>query len=399
MNEPTGERLRTLRGRRTQKAIAELAGISPMHLSNLEHGRRRLDSRLLIGRLATALGVSPSDIVGAPWGADNDLILTAARQSVPAIRTRLLDTVVGEPDGPARPLPELEHEVGRMQDRFYAGSYDELATMLPGLMGALHTVIATGDKDRSRACQLLFIVSNAACGLLRSLGFADLAWVAAQRGHDATLASEDPAWQAIGVITSTHSLVTAGAIERAHVVAEAAADRASRLSGQVGSEPVDGVHGGLLLASSFTAAATGRAVEAAMRLDEAGRMADRTGQLGRDAMLFGPTQIAMARVSIAAERGDGRRVAELAQQTHPDPGTPPIRLSGYLTNVARGLSAVRGQDSNAVRALRQAEQIAPQQVRANVLARELVPDLITRARRPQDRRWLRSFAVRVGTPI
>jgi transcriptional regulator with XRE-family HTH domain len=397
VEESIGRRLRELRGRRSQKAIAELAGITQAYLSRLESGSKRVDSRQLIARLAFALGVAPADVTGEPRRGETDPALQAARKAVPAIRMRLLDTVVGEIDGPTLPMPQLEAQVSRMQQLSHATAYDQLGPMLPGLIGALHTTIAEGGPDRARACELLCLVAGSTCSMLRYLGYADLAWTAAERKREAALASEDPGWIAAAAFTTGHALISAGATARAYAVTSTAADTASRLDGVVGRAPVAGVQGALLLASSFAAAATGRAGEAVQRLDAAAHLAATTGDLGKDAMMFGPTNVGIHRVSVAVESGEGGKVVELGKDVRPEAIDSPIRVASYLTDMARGLATVRGQDQNATGALRRAERIAPQRVGSNVFVRELVPVLLRQARRHEDRRWLHSLEARVAS--
>ena len=64
-----GGRLRHLReGRRlTQEALADLSGLHPTYISGIERGKRNV-SLENIGRLATALGISLSELFGGLKG-------------------------------------------------------------------------------------------------------------------------------------------------------------------------------------------------------------------------------------------------------------------------------------------------------------------------------------------
>src|SRR5207248_2678489 len=59
-----GQTLRQTRHARGKslKVVADRAGISPGYLSLLEHGKRALNSRSLIARLANALEIAPTDL-------------------------------------------------------------------------------------------------------------------------------------------------------------------------------------------------------------------------------------------------------------------------------------------------------------------------------------------------
>jgi transcriptional regulator with XRE-family HTH domain len=399
VNEDIGSRLRELRGRRTQKAVAELAGISKGHLSNLESGRRRLDSRHLINRLSDVLGVAPSDLLDQPWLPSVDAGLTAVHSAVPDIRRRLVDTVIGEPDGPTMPMAELERAAGRVTDAGSAGRYDELARDVPDLMGALLTTIAEGGADRTRSCQLLSLVTMELPPMLRRLGYTDLALIAAERAQDAAAASDDPLWIAASAHPACHALLSANATTRAYAMVSRAADGASRLLGTRDTAPAEAIHGQLLLASAFAAVAVGRAVEAVERLDEAALLAEHTGQQNKDALWFGPTNVAIHRVSIATELGDRDSIVGLGRRVDMAALPARSRAADYWADLARGLAGVRGRDHDAVTALRLAEEASAQRVRSNVFARELVAPLLARTRRSDDRRWLKSFAVRINASV
>jgi len=69
------------------------------------------------------------------------------------------------------------------------------------------------------------------------------------------------------------------------------------------------------------------------------------------------------------------------------------------TDLGRGLASDRGRRGDAVKALRTAEQLAPQRVRANPYVRETVTDLLRLARRDAGSRELRGLAYRMGVGV
>jgi hypothetical protein len=95
------------------------------------------------------------------------------------------------------------------------------------------------------------------------------------------------------------------------------------------------------------------------------------------------------------ERGDPISALQQAERTRLAlPDGLEERTGRYLIDVARAYAA-RGRDSEAMRALPQAEQIASDEVRTHRLARVLLLDLLARehrARTPQ----LRIMASRCG---
>jgi transcriptional regulator with XRE-family HTH domain len=401
MDQSIGERLRSLRGRRSQKAIAELAGVSQGHLSNLEHGRKQLDSRRLIARLAEALEVTAADILGQPWRTDRDPALQAAHGAVDRIRLRLMDTAVKEPDGPTAPLPDLERQTATLVGLRRDCLFDQALAMSPSLLGALHTKVAESDgAEQARALELLFTVASSVSSCVRKLGYTDLAWIAAERAREAVLYLDDPGWPAKSARMTAQTLVAAGAFQRALDVAGRAADQVSRMGGSPAADaPADALHGALLLTGSFAAAAMGKQDEAADRLATARQLAERTGEQGMRAFMFGPTNVAIHEISAAVELGRGERVIPLSRRVDPAVVESGDRLAMFHTDVARGLVMVPGQGYNAIAALRRGERAAPQRVRTNVFVRELVSELMPQARQGEDRRWLQAFATRVHAVI
>lgn len=119
-------------------------------------------------------------------------------------------------------------------------------------------------------------------------------------------------------------------------------------------------------------------------------------QLGRDAnhmwTAFGPTNVAIQRVATAAELGDMQVAMDLGPQI--DTSSPPVeRRTRHNLEVARALSAHNRVD-DALSAVLEAEQWAPEQVRSHYLARELVLQWV-RSQRGRPSRTLAELADRL----
>jgi hypothetical protein len=100
------------------------------------------------------------------------------------------------------------------------------------------------------------------------------------------------------------------------------------------------------------------------------------------------------------ERGEGAKVGELAHGI--DPAATKLgasRRAGFYTDLGRGLATERSHRLEAIAALRTAEHLAPQRVRANPFVRETVTDLLRRPRRDAVGRELRGMAYRMGIGI
>jgi hypothetical protein len=128
----------------------------------------------------------------------------------------------------------------------------------------------------------------------------------------------------------------------------------------------------LWLVSAVIAARRTDRLEAVRRLDVA---QDLAAVLGHDANFawtaFGPTNVAIHRVSVAAELGDAAEALHVA--TAVDPERLPAALSSRRTQVYLDLAwaqAQRKRDAEAILHLLEAERVAPEAVRYNVLVRE-----------------------------
>jgi hypothetical protein len=132
-----------------------------------------------------------------------------------------------------------------------------------------------------------------------------------------------------------------------------------------------------------TAAGQGHVAQAWERLGQATVVAR---QLGRDLAnlhtIFGPTNVAIHGVQIAAELGDGREVLRRAARINPDRLPPMLleRRTHFLVDVARG-HVQQADNRAAVGTLLAADRVAPEEVRFNPIVAELVSLLLRRERR------------------
>jgi hypothetical protein len=96
--------------------------------------------------------------------------------------------------------------------------------------------------------------------------------------------------------------------------------------------------------------------------------------------LFGPANVGVWRASLAVEAGEAGAALTYADQVQPRDLASHNRRAGLWLEKARAY-AMLGKDADAVREVRQAERISPAQTRTNPLIRELVRDMLSRARR------------------
>src|SRR5580700_9670425 len=90
---------------------------------------------------------------------------------------------------------------------------------------------------------------------------------------------------------------------------------------------------------------------------------------------FGPANVGLYEIAVAVELGDAGRALRAAA-TVDTAGLSAERRARMLIDTARA-HAQRRQVTEAVTALREAEEITPEQVRSHELSRLLVSDLLT----------------------
>jgi hypothetical protein len=119
-------------------------------------------------------------------------------------------------------------------------------------------------------------------------------------------------------------------------------------------------------------------------LDEAGTIADRIGERNGMRRHFGPTNVRLWRLGVGVELDEGGRAYEEVTRTLLDPDTlgSRERSSALHLDLARALvQDGPDRDAEAIRHLDTADRLAPQRIRMDPIARELVTDLSQRARR------------------
>ncbi|MGC4868945.1 hypothetical protein ACLQ3B_26295 [Micromonospora sp. DT53] len=132
---------------------------------------------------------------------------------------------------------------------------------------------------------------------------------------------------------------------------------------------------------------------------EAASLGDRADGGGFNGCCFGPTNVGLWKMSIAAEQGEYGRIIELSR-TDPLAGAQGIESpTVVLVDIGRALADGGRRDSEALAAFIRAEQAAPVPFAINPLARDAVVTLAQPAQRraiPDD---LRLLAGRIGIDL
>jgi transcriptional regulator with XRE-family HTH domain len=367
--------------------VAGLAGITKTYLSMLELGQRGFNRRGLIEDLAEALGCSVADLTGQPYLAP-DRAITEGREALPGISLALKDFGPDEvPDVTPRPLDELvawAHSANghRDQGRFSLAGRD-LGTLLIELQAYALTV---GGVDRDRAFTAL-VQSCVVAGdvATRLAGNGDLAVSATGRGYDMACRHGDPGLIGLARWIWAIRLVEFGARGRASRVLTAGIDElgpSARLRDE-DTLPAE-MLGFLYLVSAQRAARDKQNDDAHAHLAEAEGIAVRIGECNGMRMHFGPTNVAVWRLGIGIELGEGGRAYELATRRPLDVAAlnSQERSAALYFDLARALvQDGPNRDAEAIRHLDTADRLAPTRIRNDPIARELVVTLDRRAPR------------------
>jgi transcriptional regulator with XRE-family HTH domain len=376
-NLTIGERIAWYRRRRgmSQEVLANFVGRTADWLSKIENGRIELDRLSVLKTLAQALDVALGDLIGEPslmeWTPDS------GRATVPALRSVLMDyrqvtdlashQPLGEPASLDQLKGEVEDTWNAYQDSRFGYVTHRLVTLIPEFKIAAHAY--DGDEQRL-ACGRLALLYQVAASTLTKLGEADLAWNASDRGIEAAQRSENPVVIGSLLRSVAHSLLSTGAYAEAiQLTRDAATFYETHLA--KASETMLSVYGAHMLAGSMAAARNDDRATVRDFLDAAENASRR---LGRDRnklwTAFGPTNVAIHKVSTAMELGDVQIAIGLGPGLDTS-AVPTERRVRHALEVSRALSSSNKRDE-ALATVLDAEQLAPEQVRYHFLSRHLV---------------------------
>lgn len=377
-----GERVAYYRRRRglSQVALAELVGHSESWAEKIESGRAALDRVSVISQLAKALDVSLHDLLPDDVSDVDD---QTRGHSVPALRELILSYRAVNPRFAAKDRSVAPVSPAKLQqlvdDTWTAYQDSRFGYVIMRLNQVLPIAYVTAQQtpgpmvDATRCLAYLYQV---AASVLVKLGDLDLARLCADRGDLAVQMVDDPIAAASLQRSIAHTLLSNGQYADAVAVVQDGLAEAARLHSPEGLS----VQGAFTFVGAIASARAGDRTEASAFLRRADDLAE---QLGHDAnhvwTAFGPTNVAMHHVTVAAELGDVRQAAEVGQAIDVS-GLPRERQVRHHLEVARALSRIAQRDE-ALATVLTAEQSAPEQVRRHFLTHELVHHWIRDTRR------------------
>jgi transcriptional regulator with XRE-family HTH domain len=390
----------------TQAELAQRADVSVDLISKLEQGRKQTALVTTLHRIARALDVDVSMLLGRPArinlddGDEEERGVLAIRQAI----TALWDD--GDPAG----VEELRSQARYAWACYWTNRFEVLGGLLPAF---ITTARATAHQAGAAAAHVPLSDAYAVAGsMLVHLGHLDLAYLAMEHAVAAADRSEDElrhaavrgqmSWLLLHQ-TGTADGVADAAAPRRSPLAQArrlAIEQADRIEPKLGHATPEhvSVWGRLLVDAAVAAARDGDAEQAVDVLNLADAAATRLGD-GPVVRLdyqspFGKPLVLMQQVDVSVVTDRPGRALKLAEQMPPDADLPLASKARHLADVAYAQTTL-GRDRPATDTLLEIERTAPNWMRYQAYPRTIVRELLERERRARTPR-LRGLARRLG---
>jgi transcriptional regulator with XRE-family HTH domain len=333
--EATGQRIARARRRRglSQAVLAGLAGRSESWLSQVERGKRGIDSYSALVRLADVLRVDIEELTGA---GNSDEPGRRVHPAAPIIEQAMM--AYGVPDrsveheGPDREvsLDYLRAKARSAYRSYQATRYDTAGGMLPGLICGVESAARGTGTASPDTWEVRVLVYDTAAALLGRIGEPFMAWAAADRAKSAAEYSGDPLLTAVSAWRLSYMISGRKHPQEALLVAMTAAAALERAMRTPSPEQLS-VYGALHLAAATAAAACYDRAATQTALAKAREIADRTGEANHMGTAFGPVNVALHAISVSLRLGDPRAATETGEAL--DTAAMPIGLVGRRTQV------------------------------------------------------------------
>lgn len=361
----TGARIKRLRLERhlTQRALSDLSTVPYSTLTKTEQGVLPTSPHV-IASIARALRVDVADITGQPYAtelrADElDVLIRPIREALDVY------DLGADPDIRPRAHQLLSDDAEGLLVSVRAGEIKQAAGQVAGLIQEATT--AAHLAGTTEGWLLLASTYRTAYDVASKLGFGDLATMAlsrmdwaAQRGSGAVIGGMYRYMRALTYLRDGQYRTGERLVKLGLDTLEQADPGRER----------DVVTGQLHLGAAVMAGRAQDKARAEDHLGEAGRIADRTGEaVPVHWLAFGPTNVAVHRVSVLAEVDEYGAAAQAGQSVSFPEGWPASRRSHHYAEVARA-QMWTGDIDTAFKNLLSARKTAPQQARYHPTVRE-----------------------------
>lgn len=368
----------------TQHELADRVGVSHPYISMIEGGKRPVTKRSLLIELASALGVSVTDLTGQPQQprSRDDLAIYAA---VPMLRGALDDDPeIDQVPDPAAVAAAVDRAMGARM----ACDYPTLAGLLPGVVADARRLVDAGH----RAGPALFVrAAVTACLTIKPFGYVDLSARYSERAQLVAAQSIDPADAAAAAYAAAQTALSSGTVGgRRRSLATSVT--ATEQLGDGGTDAELTWYGMLHLQAALSSASLGTG-------DVAGHLAEASAAANRVSsdpwrVEFTPANVGIWRVGIAVENGEPERAPQYARHVDRAQIRSANRRCRLHIDAGRGWYAA-GDSARAVRSFLEADEASQAELRSRPSVRELTGQMVRDARRKGSDE-LRELAVRLG---
>ncbi len=371
-----GERIAHYRNKRglSQAVLAGMVGRSVSWLSQVERAERNVDKLSVLLPMARALRVDIGSLVGEP--VDFSPRSGPSLNAIDRIRAAMTDYLPAD-DDETPDLAMLRSVAVEIMAYYQAAEYDRAASLMPTTMQSIDVAVATTEGDDQRtAIELRALIHQIAAALFNRTGLTDLGWVAADRAIQAGRQIEDIELVTAGIYRLGQVMLRAGQNEQAYRLADTT---------MAGLDPTDepsamSLHGALLLTATIAAARLDDRRESLKLINQAQTIAEELGDRNDHWTAFGPTNVQLHATSAAVSLNDPTDVITQGQRV--DPNAFPDELKGRRSQVYIDMAWAYSQqrdDTAAVLSLMEAERLAPEAIRFNPVARDLIQTSIHRS--------------------
>jgi transcriptional regulator with XRE-family HTH domain len=355
----------------TQRELSRQAMISLSLLRKVEQGTRPLTPSVRAA-LAAVLGpILPADLDRSAPARIADALL---------LLREAMDAYDIPPDPLVAPLslPQLRQLTESATTWRLASQYARLADLLPGLISGLTAAaLSSSGQEQEQAFGLLALAYRAADAIADKHGHHDMSARATDLIRWAAARSADPLLEQMSAYVRAE-LFFSGQHARSGLRMLDAVTTSMPPADLIAAMAM---HGALCMRAAVLAARAGLPGEAADRLAEARAAAQQVSDGVYHGTAFGPSSVRVHELALAVESHDIGRAVKLSGQWQPSRVLPAERRSHFHIEAARA-HCWAGHRDQAVTALWQARQAAPQHTRYNPAVSETVTTLIRGSRKP-----------------
>lgn len=377
---PVGQRIQQARERRglTRTVLGDLVGKSGEWVKAVENGRLQMPKLPILLRLAQVLDIKDlATLTGNGVAVPVEVFAGEQHQALAEVRAALTDYRIT----PNASAPDVDHLAARLSMAWTVrhSSPDhrsQLGSLLPSLVREAQRAVRTTRGDvRREARRVLAGVYQLTDFYVAYQPAAELVWMVADRALTEGQEADDPYVAAGGAWAMVQALRDAGRWEEA---VDLAADSIARLRPHLDGAPVDwlGMCGALEAEVAYVHARRGRAGAAWDHLERADAVARQLGKGYRHIQSsFSEAVMAAHATTVAVELRRPGDALQAANRADTDQIASVPRRARHLIEIARAHHQ-RGERPAVWALLNASNRTAPETIRYNGWAREMMLDLV-----------------------